>query len=673
MDDDFDPFTDFGKLVQQTQQPASSKKRTTEDAFGGDIEFSSSKRQSREPSNAAETLVQPTNIDTIGQASIASISSHTPTTTLETPTSTTTAKDQFALKPESLARVAAVAAFTQAKSSSRHISPYAPVGYYPSAPNLHCMIGGGPDSNESLRSRLHSSRRRLDVVMAERNKYRDALLKYDQVDPATGMLGIQQLEAEVQKLRRTASNHRYRVDHLKAEGEDWKAKYIALANTHNCLIRDYQQLQATTRLPPRALEAPAEAAFTSPQGNPQGIYAQSSQASTDMCAAYVQSLPDPSGIKSSVIPPASPFSIPSPAQTFEAPTPHCDHSPGSDTRSPPTLYEDHHTPLPPPQLEDPATDLQHSRSEDLPPNFLTPLSAQSPPGEPNTMATNYAHSTSSGRGGYVPPILPGQATRLLQNAGIAFYMPTTTANMPAPRPVATTHATGATINTLVDLTAATPVATVSAPTVPPKDVVVIDLTSDSDTDVSPQGSNTPSPTPLTKEPSPLATFRLRFREKKLTWLHESNSSDADHAVAERICKNLNSSKRKRDRGKEFVATNFTECYSHVQAQKHVRWALGGPLTPLTGAPSSSAVVAKGGTPPYSITDDEFARQLEEAMARGKTPEKDGVAANTTTSPPEGSSASVVEAKGDTSPPYHITDDEFVQLMEESLARGKNAV
>ena len=67
----------------------------------------------------------------------------------------------------------------------------------------------------------------------------------------------------------------------------------------------------------------------------------------------------------------------------------------------------------------------------------------------------------------------------------------------------------------------------------------------------------------------------------------------------------------------------------------MRWALGGPLTPLTGAPSSSAAVANGQTPAYSITDDELARQLEESLARGKSPEMDGAAANTTTSPPRG--------------------------------------
>jgi CRP-like cAMP-binding protein len=54
------------------------------------------------------------------------------------------------------------------------------------------------------------------------------------------------------------------------------------------------------------------------------------------------------------------------------------------------------------------------------------------------------------------------------------------------------------------------------------------------------------------------------------------------------------------------------------------------LSPLTGVPSSSAVVAKGDTSPYSITDDEFAQMLEESLARGKTPEEEGIAANTTT-------------------------------------------
>jgi flagellar basal body rod protein FlgB len=87
-------------------------------------------------------------------------------------------------------------------------------------------------------------------------------------------------------------------------------------------------------------------------------------------------------------------------------------------------------------------------------------------------------------------------------------------------------------------------------------------------------------------------------------------------------------------------------------------------------PSSSPVVAKSDTPPYSITDDEFAQMLEESLARSKTPKGEGIAANTTTSPPSGPSCSGVEVKGDTPAPYSITNDEFVQMLEESLAGGK---
>lgn len=106
----------------------------------------------------------------------------------------------------------------------------------------------------------------------------------------------------------------------------------------------------------------------------------------------------------------------------------------------------------------------------------------------------------------------------------------------------------------------------------------------------------------------------------------------------------------------------------------MRWVLGGPLSPLTGVPSSSPVAAEGDTASHSISDDEdfdeFARMLEESLARGKSPEEEGIAANTTTSPPSGPSCLDVEAKGDTPEPYSITDDEFAQMLEESLARGK---
>jgi hypothetical protein len=611
MDDDFDPFSDFGKLAHQTDPKHASKKRTSDAAFEGDIELSSSKRQNQEQhvSVAAETFTQPPDIHPTSRGSIPSIPSHSPFLTSEAPASaSSTIKNTFKLNQESLARVAAVEAFAQGKSSAKHISPYAPVGYYPSTPNLHCMIGGETDSNEALKSRLDSSRRRLNVVIAERNKYRDALLKYEQVDPETGMLGVQKLESEALRLRRLASNHRYRMDQLKAEAQEWKDRYAALGTTHNCLIRDYQTLQATTCPPPSTGQAPPEAptaAFTSPPNNLQGSYEQLSQAFNVLYAAYLRAT-QPSNSNTSIPSPSSPLSISSPTQTFrsgnqnfKAPTYHCEQSeksPDSDTCSPPThtclpptapptvssptLEPPTHSPptnpppllSPPTLMEDRPTDLPSTLLEDLPPNLPTPLSAPSPPGEPATMATNYTNSIFSSPRGYLPPMSPEEAAILLQQAGIPFFLPSR--NL-----VAAHQTTGPTMTTTSPpATAATP----PAPNVPPKDIVVIDLTGDSDTEVSPQGSHTLSPTPLlTQDPSPLTDFRRRFRKKKLTWLHENNSQDEDYEIADSLCKTLNSRKRKRKLGKKFVETTWAQCYGHVQAKKVLS----------SGSPCSSDLVA----------------------------------------------------------------------------------
>lgn len=186
------------------------------------------------------------------------------------------------------------------------------------------------------------------------------------------------------------------------------------------------------------------------------------------------------------------------------------------------------------------------------------------------MATNYANSTSSRRQGYVPPITREQAASFLQRAGMPLDMPTTTTapSMPAAHhPLAGHHVAGATMitpPTSSPVAAATTEPVVSTPTVPPKDVVVIDLTSDSDIEVSPQGSNSQSSAPLTKESSPLAEFRRHVRGKSLSWLHETNSSTA---VAEAICQDLSSRKRKRELRKALFGSTWDECYGHVKPQK----------------------------------------------------------------------------------------------------------
>lgn len=560
MDNDFDPFTDFARLVQHEDQINFSKKRTGDVAFEGDIEVSPNKRFAHEEekaSMAVDTTVHSSDLHTNSHPSIPPVSSPEPLTTPEIPAPiSSTIKE--ALNPESLARIAAVEAFAQGKSE--YISPYAQGGYNPSAPNLHSNCGETV-SNEALRSRLNSSHRHLDVVMTERNKYRDALLKYERVDPETGMLGIQKLETENMRLRRMASNHRYQMDKLKAEVKQWKEKFTQLATTHNCLIRDYQTLQATTCGQPSTVQAPAETTFALDRDNSQGCYELSSQAFNVSPAAYCGLRPNPSGINSSAPSTASPNSISSPSNTFHAPPGTRVQSAGSDNCSPPSPLEDHLTDLPLPQPEEPS------------PDFPTPPSVQSPPGEQTTMATNYANSTSSRRQGYGPPIAREEAVFFLQRAGMPPDIPTTTAaaNMPAAsHPVAGHHAAGASMitpPTSNPVAAATTKPAVSTPTVSPKDVVVIDLTTDSDIEVSPQGSNSQSSAPLTKESSPLTEFRRRVHGKNLWWLHETNCSTAKVAVAETICQGLNSRKRKRELGKAFVGATRDECYGHVQPQK----------------------------------------------------------------------------------------------------------
>ncbi|KAJ5160491.1 uncharacterized protein N7482_007495 [Penicillium canariense] len=527
--DDFDPFTDFDQLAHRID---GSNKRTSDEAFAGDVKSPASKRQNHEaeaPSVATAPSPGMNPISLRSTPSIPSIPSYSPLPAAGDFVSASSAiKDKFAVGKEGITHHAALEAFAQgqAQSSPKHISPYARVGYYPSAPNLHCRVGGEVVSNEVLQNRLHSSRRRIDVLVAERNKYRDALLRYECVDQKTGKLGIHLLEAEMATLRRVCSTQQQRAKQYKADIEDWRQKYVNVATTHNCLIRDYQQLQAANPGLQPAVEVPRR----QQQDEWQGRYEQLSQAFNALYAAYVRKPTDVKATNSLYPSPASPLSISSPTSTSTVPAPASVRSAGSDTCSPTGPHEDL------------STDL------------LTPPSAHPPSGELAQMAANYSFS---GRHGYAPPIItPEYAAYLLSCAGIRVEAAGTTANMPGTCPIAPFPAA-----------AAVPAAAASAPTAFPNEVVVIDLTDDADAEVSSQGSNPQPPTSLTPSSSPLAEFHRRFRKKELSWLHESYNPQKDGEIAEHLYQKLNSRKRKRERGEKFVETTVGECYNHVQAQK----------------------------------------------------------------------------------------------------------
>ncbi|KAJ5489395.1 hypothetical protein N7539_004285 [Penicillium diatomitis] len=658
LEDDFDPFTDFSKLAappssnRADQAHPSTKKRTSEQAFGTDHEKSSTKRVNCNLSN-----VSPLGYDTASspykqlatQASpgstsssrkrshdqvqtglggnfkkgcrresrgltsqgemlgVSRASSHIRSTApISVGSSPTPANDEtlsahftfssdiqsrFGLTQESSDRLSAVEAFCHGSSTSKHISPYAPVDKSLSTASLQSESGSQTDLIEDLRRRLDSSRRRLDTVTTERDEARAALSTYEHVNPHTSQLRIHELEAEVQKLRQTASNHRRRMDKANTELGEWRRQYTNLATTYNSLLRDYHHLQAMmVSRPPHsgsAMEATVTAALNVPRDSTSSLLVTTSAASS----------------------PVSPPSITSPSRISQHDI-RSERLPSHACGSP---FEGRSLGLPPP-----------------------------PPGHPSPDLITPSSTLSAHRG-------QGSATSLEQPDPL---LPGATCTTPASPSLAARHAAdSSTTATIADAVVGPekrrPVA---APTVPPKDVPVIDLTVDSDTEVSPQGPNSLFRPALTQDPSPLTRFRRSLRAKSFDWLRNSNSLENDSVLAGRMCKSLNSAQRQAELGDKFVHVNLNECYRLVQSQQHVRRALGGPLAPLPGghpsdvaqsavaatvttgntcaaAPAPRAVaesntVTNGDTPasPYHVTDDEFALMLEESLARGKTPE-----------------------------------------------------
>ncbi|KAF7712815.1 Uncharacterized protein PECH_002600 [Penicillium ucsense] len=502
LDDDFDPFTDFSKLAappssnRADQADPSTKKRTSEQAFGTDHEKSSTKRVNCNVSNVSplgydaassphmQLATQASPGSTSGSRKrshdqvdtglggnfkkgcrresqgltsqgemlgVSRASSHIRSTAPisvgsspipandETPSAhfafSSDIQSRFGLTQESSDRLSAVEAFCHGSSTSKHISPYAPVDRSLSTASLQSESGSQADLIEDLRRRLDSSRRRLETVTTERDDARAALSSYEQVNPHASQLRIHELEAEVQKLRQTASNHRRRMDKANAELGEWRRQYTNLATTYNSLVRDYHHLQAMmVSRPPHsgsAMQATVTAAFNVPRDS----------TSSSMVTTFAAS--------SAVSPP----SITSPSRISQ----HDIRSERSSSHACGSPFEGRNLGPPPP-----------------------------PPGHPSPDLPTPSSSLSAHRG-------QGSATSLEQPTPLLSGATCTTpATTPASPPLAARHAAdSSTTATIADAVVGPekrrPVA---VPTVPPKDVPVIDLTEDSDTEpahqISPQ-------------------------------------------------------------------------------------------------------------------------------------------------------------------------------------------
>ncbi|OQE17345.1 hypothetical protein PENSTE_c021G04757 [Penicillium steckii] len=239
----FDALTDFDPLVHQIEIPnlVTTGKRPL-DETDNDIETPPPKRTCQSPASPSpESLARQTQ-SRMEAASKSSIPASSGLTCREP--ASTSAISRFALGPSEVARYTAPIS----SASTVFSSPYTRLEYSPSAPYLHSRTSHVEVADSTIWDRLKTSQRRINVLVAERNRYRDRLLSHFQPNPRTGKLKIDEMEAELTTLRRVTSTQQTRTKNLKAESMTWQQRYIDLARTHNSLVADYNASRDSIRM-----------------------------------------------------------------------------------------------------------------------------------------------------------------------------------------------------------------------------------------------------------------------------------------------------------------------------------------------------------------------------------------------------------------------------------------
>ncbi|OQD77845.1 hypothetical protein PENDEC_c002G01695 [Penicillium decumbens] len=633
---DFDPFTDFGQLVPQLDE---SNKRThdgLDDLFEEECIPPESKKQKTGEQQLSPAVAEVLNIETTNEASILP---HAAPDSCATPSASSAVQQKFCLGQQDIAYHASVEAMLH-KPDSKHVSPYGSVGYRPSAPGLHSMRSVTEASHETLQYRLSSSRRRIDVLTAERNRYRDALLKYTSIDPKTGRLGIHVQEAEMATLRRVCTTQQQRAKSFKTEIEEWKGKFVKLAQTHNSLIRDFQQCTSGAAKPNASNEW-------------ENRYNQSSHAYNDLLSTCAQLNPSiqvepveqlrQSGQRPQL---NSPCDQMEPIVQHSAPLNTNISYPSPPTSTSPILLEDL-TPRPPlnPSI--------HSSAAS--PIVLDDLTPQQPSNSP-------IHSSTSST--LVEDLTP----RPPPNSPILSSTPASL-NMNNNTVLAIGLAHGPTAATAPPMNSAANFCHSHA--VSPKEAEVIDLIDLTTDDPDAEKVSTQGITPVQNADSPLTKFRREFRKKDLKWLHQVN----DHDAVDDVFNNLNP-----DRKNQVYKKGLGLCYNLVETQKHIRRNLGGPFNDPTNdlLVSASAalqehVAVKSAAVRSAVRSAARSAAKSAAQSAAKSTNKTTMKTITkttnkvttktvtkTTTIPECHAPAAIAAA------YNPTDDEFGRMIEDDM-------
>lgn len=698
------PPKDFDHVV--TQLPGSLK-RTSDEAFEDETSESiAAPKKQYLGRQSSSSVVTEEHLD-MNRAPRASIPSHFLPFTAATRSASTTAQNQFALDQGDVAHYMTAEAMDCGKPEAKYTSPYGPVGYRPSAPILHGRVT--KVTNEELQNRLSSSRRRVNVLTAERNKYRDALLKYTDVDPKTGKLGIHALEAELATLRRVCSTQQKRAKQQKAEIDEWIGKYARVACAHNSLLLDYRQLTEAAPSSPERVMGMAPEKW-------QAKFSELGQVYNDLLSSFwnAHQASNPPTTNSSSPPSSSSLSSPPPASLptslpVRPPTPPTSRL---STCSPSGLSVSEESP-------DTMFSFRASRAGPMPQmtneqklaalhQFLGLV--QAPLAAPVAVPVAAPAGTPVGTSLAVPFAVPFAVPGLGPRPGT--YPPT---NMYGGMGSHQSHETS--FGSPVDLSfgssfqtsfhpsvdpfhtpaaatlpgANSPVAQVS----PTAQHAVIDLTGDSDEDPvcapsnplsgphGPQVSTTPKDSSLT-------TFHREFRKKELGWLNHYETND--YSATNELLKKLNPGQRDDGPG-------FGECYNIVQTSKHVRRNLGGPWAATvpkhrtdTTRFTPKGAVAKVSTAKKSATKASASRLARRAVLNlvGEDLTGDGVAEERVVGPAvakevvpleegrleiltDDQIASLMEEELEKDGSEILTDDQIASLMEEEFEGGRSEV
>lgn len=252
--DNFDPLTDFDPIVHQIDIPIlapTPTKRSIEEVSPDEVETPPKRSCQSVPSPSSSSSLETLAMQTQSRMDLANraspmVSTNNFSTAGSSNPASTAAMTRFGLDPDNtmdpVPTLPRVVPF---------LSPYQVSKYYPSAPSLHTRTVNVEVSSSALQHRLKNCHSRINVLVIERNRYRDKFLSYSQPDPRTGKLKIDEMEAEITTLRRVKSTQQTRTRNLKTELQTWQNDYTNLARTHNNLLADYQASQKSPTLSSR--------------------------------------------------------------------------------------------------------------------------------------------------------------------------------------------------------------------------------------------------------------------------------------------------------------------------------------------------------------------------------------------------------------------------------------